>query len=247
MLISIIVANIIVGLIGVVGAYVIVNFFAREHFKLMYLVSFAAGALIAVSFFDLLPEAISKGGDLMKMMSYFVAGFVFFLLIEKSFLYYHCHDEDCQNHASSKLINFGDSAHNFLDGIAIAAGFLAGRELGVFTTLAIIIHEVPQEVGNFGVLIHNGYSKKRALAYNLFSALAAVLGGVLGFYALNKLEVYVPYILALIAGGFVYIAAVDILPEVHHASDTRLKISVQSLIFILGILTLWFLGKYMGE
>ena len=247
MLTNIIVANILVGLIGALGAYGVVSFFISKRSKLMYLVSFAAGALVAVSFFDLLPEAIVAQGDLMKTMGYFVAGFVFFLLIEKSFFYYHCHDTDCQSHASSKLIIFGDSVHNFLDGIAIAASFLAGPGVGVFITLAIIIHEIPQEIGDYGVLIHNGYSKKKALMYNLFSALAAVAGGVLAFYALNKLEAYIPYVLAITAGGFVYIATVDILPKVNHDSDTRAKISAQSIVFILGVVLLWVLGKYVGE
>ena len=247
MLTNIIVANVFVGLIGAVGAYGVVSFFMSGRSKLMYMVSFAAGALVAVSFFDLLPEAIEVQGNLMTTMGYFVAGFVFFLLIEKSLLYYHCHDTDCQSHASSKLIIFGDSVHNFLDGIAIAASFLAGPGVGVFTTLAIIIHEIPQEVGDYGVLIHNGYTKKKALMYNLLSALAAVAGGVLAFYALNKLAVYVPYVLAITAGGFVYIATVDILPKVHHDGDTRMKISMQSMVFIFGILALWVLGKYVGE
>lgn len=249
MLFNIILANFAVGLIGVIGAYGIIHLFTRgeQKSKLMFLVSFAAGALIAVSFFDLLPEAISESGNLMKMMEYFVIGFVLFLLIEKGFSYYHCHDTDCQKHSSSKLIIFGDTVHNFLDGIAIAASFFAGPGLGVFTTLAIIIHEIPQEVGDFGVLVHSGYSKKKALMYNLFSAVAAVLGGVLAFYALNDLKHYIPYILAISAGGFVYISATDLLPELHKDSETRLQISLHSAIFVFGILMLWLLTKTIGE
>jgi len=247
MLANIIGANLLVGLIGVVGAYSIIRFFIKSHAKIMVLVSFAAGSMIAVSFFDLLPEAITKHGDLMLMMEYLVLGFVTFLLIEKAFFYYHCHEEHCSRHASVRLVIIGDSVHNFLDGVAIAASFLVNPVLGITTTLAIIIHEVPQEVGDMGVLVHAGYSKSKAVIFNLLSGVFAILGGVLGFYYLNRFESLIPYVLALTAGGFVYIAATDLLPEVHAKSDTRTKISVHSLAVILGILALWLLGKVVGE
>ena len=181
------------------------------------------------------------------MMEYLVLGFVTFLLIEKAFFYYHCHEEHCSRHASVRLVIIGDSVHNFLDGVAIAASFLVNPVLGITTTLAIIIHEVPQEVGDMGVLVHAGYSKSKAVIFNLLSGVFAILGGVLGFYYLNRFESLIPYVLALTAGGFVYIAATDLLPEVHAESDTRTKISVHSLAVILGILALWLLGKVVGE
>jgi len=233
---DIIAANLIVGLIGVVGAYSVLTIFVKKHAKLMFLVSFAAGAMIAVSFFDLLPEAVSQHGDFMTVMEYFVIGFVAFMLIEKSFLYYHCHEENCRTHTSAKLIIFGDSVHNLLDGAAIAASFLAGPSVGILTTLAIVIHEIPQEVGDFGVLIHCGNSKTKALFYNFVSAAVAVLGGIIGFYAFNSVSAYIPYALAITAGGFVYIAAADLLPELHNDSTSRARISWHSTILIFGIL-----------
>ena len=247
MLINIILANLAVSLIGVVGAYSLIHFFAKSRSRIMILVSFAAGSMIAVSFFDLLPEAIAGHGSTMLMMEYLVLGFVIFLLIEKAFFYYHCHEENCARHSSVKLVMVGDSVHNFLDGVAIAASFLANPTLGIATTLAIIIHEVPQEVGDMGVLVHAGFSKSKALIFNLLSGVLAVLGGVTGFYYLNRFESFIPYILALTAGGFIYIAAADLLPEVHAESDTRTKISVHSLAVILGILALWLLVKTVGE
>jgi zinc and cadmium transporter len=246
-LINIIIANLVVGLIGIAGAFAILTIFVKNHAKLMFLVSFAAGSMIAVSFFDLLPEATAGHGDIMLAMEYLVLGFVFFLLLEKAFFYYHCHEKNCRLHGSIKLIIIGDSVHNFLDGVAIAASFLAGSALGVATTLAIIIHEVPQEIGDIGVMARAGYSKGKSLAFNVLSALFAVLGGVAGFYYLNHFEFFIPYILALTAGGFIYIAAADLLPEAHAESDTRAKISIHSLAVILGILTIWLLGKFVGE
>ncbi len=247
MLANIIGANLLVSLIGIIGAYSLIHFFIRSRSKIMILVSFAAGAMIAVSFFDLLPEAIGESGNIMMTMEYLVLGFVIFLLIEKAFLIYHCHEENCDRHSSVKLVIIGDSVHNFLDGVAIAASFLVSPTLGIATTLAIIIHEVPQEFGDIGVLLHAGYSKAKALVFNLVSGVFAILGGLIGFYYLNRFESFIPYILALTAGGFIYIAAADLLPEVHAESDTRAKISVHSLAVIFGILTLWLLGKVAGE
>lgn len=247
MLSNIILANAAVSLIGVAGAYSLINFFIKSRSKIMILVSFAAGSMIAVSFFDLLPEAIAEQGNVMLMMEYLVLGFVAFLLFEKALFFYHCHEENCDRHRSVKLIILGDSVHNFLDGVAIAASFLVSPTLGIATTLAIIIHEVPQEVGDIGVLVHAGYSKSKAFAFNLLSGVFAVLGGLVGFYYLNRFESFIPYILALTAGGFIYIADTDLLPEIHAESDTRTKISVHSLAVILGILALWLLMKMAGE
>ncbi len=247
MLLNIILANVAVSLIGVVGAYSLVNFFVKSHAKIMVLVSFAAGSMIAVSFFELLPEAIAGQGNTMLMMEFLVLGFVIFLLLEKAFFYYHCHEENCDRHGSVKLVIIGDSVHNFLDGVAIAASFLVSPALGLATTLAIIIHEVPQEVGDMGVLVHAGYSKAKAIIFNLLSGVFAILGGVAGFYYLHRFETFIPYILALTAGGFIYIAAADLLPEIHAESDTRIKISIHSAVFILGILVLWTLIKTIGE
>lgn len=237
----------LVSLAGVIGAYGLIRFFVLGRAKIMILVSFAAGSMMAVSFFDLLPEAIGDGGNVMLIMEYLVLGFVIFLLIEKAFLLFHCHEENCNLHSSVKLVMVGDSVHNFLDGVAIAASFLVSPTLGVTTTMAILIHEIPQEFGDIGVMMHAGFSKSKALVFNLLSAAFAVFGGVLGFYYLNRFAFFLPYILALTAGGFIYIAATDLLPEVHAESDTRTKISVHSIAMILGILAIWILGKYVGE
>jgi len=247
MLSYIILSTIIVGLIGGLGAYGVISYFAKNHERIILLVSLAAGSMIAVSFFDLLPESLNRQGDLMEIMEFLVLGFIIFLLIEKTVLFYHCHEENCEVHGTTKLVILGDAVHNFLDGVAIAASFLISPKLGAFTTLAIILHEIPHEIGNLGVLMHNGYSKLKAMVYNLILALTGVLGGILAYFALNLFTNLIPYLLALTAGGFIYIAATDLLLEIHKESKTKFKISLHSLFFILGIVIMWLFGKFIGE
>lgn len=247
MLTNIVLANIAVGLVGVLGAYGVVRFFAKDHHRLMFLVSFAAGSMIAVAFFDLLPEALFAHGNTALTMEYLVIGLVLFLLIEKGLIYYHCHEENCHAHQSVKLIMLGDAVHNLLDGAAIAAGFMVAPAVGIFTTLAIIIHEIPQEIGDVGILLHAGFSRAKTVAYNLITAATSVAGGVLAYFALNLWNTSLPYILAVTAGGFIYISAADLLPELQKDSDTRQDVLLHTVTFILGILIIWVLGKYVGE
>ncbi|MBI5731854.1 MAG: ZIP family metal transporter [Candidatus Magasanikbacteria bacterium] len=247
MLIKIILANLLVGLCGVLGAFGVIKFFARHRSRMILLVSFAAGSMIAVSFLDLLPEAVAAHGNLNLMIKFLMLGFILFLLMEKAMIYYHCHEENCRLHSSVKLVMLGDSLHNFLDGVAVAASFVAGPTIGFLTTLAIIIHEIPQEIGDFGVLLHAGFSRKRALLFNIISGFTAILGGVLAYFALNRLSFLMPYFLALTAGGFIYVAAADLLPETHHDLTTRREIFLHSLLVIMGMAIIWLLGKYIGE
>lgn len=240
-------STIAVGLIGVLGAYGVIGLLAKNRERIILLVSLAAGSMIAVSFFDLLPEALTSHGDLMTIFEFLVLGFIIFLLIEKTVLFYHCHEENCQIHSTTKLVILGDAVHNFLDGVAIAASFLVSAKLGFFTTLAIILHEIPHEIGTLGVLMHNGYSKLKAMVYNLFLALTGILGGILAYFALNIFTNLLPYLLALTAGGFLYIAATDLLPEIHKEGKTKFKISLHSLFFVLGVVIMWLFNKFIRE
>ena len=246
-LLNIILANAIVGLIDILGAFLIIKLVQHRHSQILYLVSFAAGAMIAVAFLDLIPEAVKTHGNLTVVMEFLIAGFMLFLLIEKALVYYHCHEENCQIHSSIKLVILGDTVHNFLDGVAIAVSFLAGQTVGLFTTIAIIMHEIPQEVGDFGVLLHGGYSKLKALLFNFASAIGAIAGGIIAYFALNYFASYLAYVLALTAGVFIYIAAADLLPEMHREVDTRKKIVMHSLVVILGVAVMWLLGKFLQE
>lgn len=183
------------------------------------LVGFSVGLLLAISFLHLLPEA-SEALDAHQVGATVLAGILIFFALEKAALWRHDHHEDeghvCHSHhAAGSLIVLGDGLHNFVDGILIAAAFLQDSTLGWATTIAVISHEVPQEVGDFMVLLNAGYSRMKALWLNLLSSLASVLGGVIGWLTLSGATGIIPYVLALTAASFIYIAVADLVPALH--------------------------------
>ncbi len=181
---------------------------------LYYLVSFSAGALIGGAFLHLLPEALEKTSSEIVFYS-LIAGIILFFLLERYFHWRHCHDKACDVHAFTYLSLAGDSLHNFIDGMVIAASFMVSVKLGIVTTLAVILHEIPQELGDFGVLVYGGFSRKRALVYNFISAFMAMIGAVIGYFLSGAASGYSDYIVPLTAGGFIYIAASDLIPQIH--------------------------------
>ncbi len=201
------------------------------------LLSYAAGTLLAVSFLRLLPEALEmeKPGPVMATV---LVGVVLFFLMEKLLIWRHCHDHDCEIHsAGGPLILIGDGVHNFVDGILIAAAFLSSVSLGVATAIAIIIHEVPQEVGDFSILLDHGYKKSKAMGLNILSSLTTVLGALLGYVALDYLRPAIPYVLALSAASFIYIATVDLIANMHR-QRRRQAPWAQVALLLAGILTI---------
>lgn len=162
--------------------------------------------------------------------------------MEKYLYWRHCHDEICEIHPFTYLNLIGDGFHNFLDGLVIAASFLVSIKLGLVTTAAVILHEIPQELGDFGVLVYGGFTKTKALLFNLLSALTAVVGAVAGFFISSTTANFSNFILPLTAGGFIYIASSDLIPELHKERDTKKSISA-FLFFILGILLMWLAKK----
>jgi zinc and cadmium transporter len=210
---------------------------------LMILVSFSSGTLIGSAFLDLLPEALDKL-DAVIAFSYVIAGIVAFFAMEKFLYWRHCHEEECPVHMFAYLNLIGDGVHNFIDGMIIAATFLISGELGFATTLAVIFHEIPQEIGDFGVQVYGGLSRKKALTYNFVSALTAVLGAVITYFLayIQSLEVYlVPFA----AGGFIYIAATDLMPELHKKSHAGESI-VQLFSMLMGLGLMAFLALMIG-
>ena len=195
------------------------------------LVSFAAGALLGAAFLELLPHAFESGVNAHTLFGTLLAGLLTFFLLEKFALWRHSHHHEHDGHGhehgfdaheagkSGLLILVGDSLHNFADGILIAAAFMADTGLGVVTTLGVIAHEVPQEAGDFIVLLNAGYSKARALAYNILSSLAAVVGGVAGYFALAEARDIVPIVVVLAAASFIYIAVADLIPWMQRRAD----------------------------
>jgi len=196
------------------------------------LVGFSAGALLAGAFFHLLAEAIEQ---IPVMDSFYLvfAGFVLFFVIERCLHWHHCHKGKCDVHAVSYLILFGDGVHNFIDGIVIAASFMIGIPFGILTTLLIMSHELPQELGDFGVLVYSGFGRRKALVYNLLAQMTSIIGGIVGFFFVGASGLAV-YMLPFAAGGFIYIGASDLIPELHKQESLQ-KTIVSFALFLAGI------------
>lgn len=201
---------------------------------LFLLVGFAAGGLIGGAFLHLLPEAIEQYGcD--PVFFYALIGFTIFFLMERYLYWRHCHKGVCDIHAFTYLNLIGDGLHNFTDGLIIAASFMTDFKLGIVTTLAVILHEIPQEMGDFGILVYGGFSKTRAIFFNFICALTALLGAVIGYILSTVAENISLILISFTAGGFIYIAASDLIPELHRHKDTK-RANVAFLAFILGII-----------
>lgn len=233
-LIQILVSTFIVSLISLIG---IVTLAIKDKLlqKILFcIIGFSAGALIGSAFLHILPEALEKINST-AVFSYLIFGIVMFFLLEKYFHWRHCHESSCDIHAFTYLNLIGDSFHNFMDGMVIAASFVVSFKLGIVTTLAIIFHEIPQELGDFGVLVYGGFTKRKALICNFLTALTSVAGAMIGFFLSDFTKGFSNFILPFTAGGFIYIAASDLIPEMHKEND-----SVRSILgfvsFILGII-----------
>ena len=230
----------IVSAISLIGVFTI--FFKRESVEktLILLVGFSAGALLGDTFIHILPELIKENYFGLGMSLIILSGIFLFFILEKFIIWHHCHnlEEDEKCSPVGYMILFGDGIHNFIDGMIIAGAFLANVPLGIITALAVIFHEIPQEIGNFGILLHAGFSKGKALFFNFLSALSAVLGAVLVLAIGTAIESLSSYLLALTAGVFIYIACTDLIPELHKKDEEgkELKKSLwQSFSFLVGI------------
>jgi len=224
-------------------------------------ISFAIGALLTVAFYGLIPQAFAevKPEMFQSLSATILAGILGFFILEKLLIWRHCHFGNCEAHGDDEvhqqhdshhhthgaksagvLIILGDSIHNFVDGILIAAAFLTDVQLGIVTSLAVAAHEIPQEVGDFAILLESGYSKGKALFYNILASLTTVLGGVLAFYCLEDLHDSLPYFLALAASSFIYIAVADLIPSLH--KKTEMKASLEQIALIgAGVLLISYL------
>jgi zinc and cadmium transporter len=197
-----------------------------------HLVSFAVGALLGASFLGLLPHALEHEYpvDAHNVGLTLLLGLLTFFLLEKLVLWRHCHHDHCDGHlpeddpqhtnnrtqAAGTLILIGDTIHNFVDGILIAAAFMTDIHLGIVTALAIAAHEIPQELGDFIILLHSGFNRKKALFYNILASLGTVVGGLLAYFALSDMQHVLPYILIIAASSFIYIAVADLIPGLHN-------------------------------
>jgi zinc and cadmium transporter len=217
------------------------------------LVSFAIGALLGAAFLEILPHAF-EAGDAHEVAAAVLGGIFGFFVLEKLLLWRHCHTEHCEVHdqhtsaydhgRSGALIIVGDTVHNFVDGMLIAAAFLQSTELGIVTAVAIIAHEIPQEVGDFLILLHSGYTRMRALAMNVLSSIATIVGGVIGYFSLQLLQAFQPTLLGIVAASMIYVAVADLIPGLHRRPELR-DTAFQALLIALGIGAIAVVGLVM--
>jgi zinc and cadmium transporter len=230
-LIATIIAGAAAGTLSMICAALVV-FTARPAWVPL-LVSYAIGALLGAVFLEILPHAFALAASPETVSATVLAGILGFFLLEKLVLWRHVHVHDLDDvpHAdhgheghqgrTGAMVVVGDSVHNFVDGIIIAAAFVTDTQLGIVTSMAIIAHEIPQEAGDVLVLLHSGLSRGRALAFNLFSSVATLVGGVMAYVALQSLQHYVPYLLALAAASMIYVAVADLIPGLHRRVDFK--------------------------
>lgn len=204
------------------------------------LVAYATGTLLGAAFLGMIPKGLEQAPAL-AISGTVLAGIVLFFVLEKLVLWRHCHDGDCATHAheGSRLILLGDAFHNFVDGVVIAAAFLTSMPVGIATSLAVIAHEIPQELGDFAILLASGMRRLRAFIYNLISSLATLPGVVIGWFWLDTMREAIPYILALSAASFIYIAVADLVPGLHQRTDLRAAL-LQISLMLAGIATIAF-------
>lgn len=205
---------------------------------LLSLVSLSAGTMLAAAFLHLLPESIETLGTTIPFQLALVS-FIGFFVLERFLHWRHCHDKDhLEKHTMGTMNLIADAIHNFLDGVLIAASFASGGGLGLIATLAIALHEIPQEIGDFGVLLHSGFSKRRALLSNVLVSLTAIMGGILGYIASHTMVSFAHLLVPVAAGGFIYISATDLIPELKNETSTKRTISMVAT-FLLGILIMY--------
>ncbi|OAI04252.1 ZIP family metal transporter [Methylomonas methanica] len=229
----------------------------KQKHVLPHGISFAIGALLTGAFCGLIPHAFEEVPveDMSNLSATILAGILLFFVLEKLLVWRHCHSHACEAHGEEShddhhhnhdhkhsiqpaghrpagmFIILGDSIHNFVDGVLIGAAFLTDVQLGIVTSLAVAAHEIPQEVGDFAILLHSGYKRGEALFYNVLASLSTVVGGVLAYFSLGDLHHILPYFLTLAASSFIYIAVADLIPSLHQKTD--IKTSLQQIGFIL--------------
>jgi len=234
----------IVGLVSLVGIF---SLWVKDKAlkKILFiLVAFSAGALLSGALFHLLTESLETLPTT-KAFSYLLVGFILFFIIERFLHWHHCHTGKCDKHPFTYLILFGDGVHNLIDGLIIAASFFVSIPFGIVTSLIIIGHEIPQELGDFGALVYGGFSKFKALIYNFVSQIICVIGGIIGYFLSGSVTGITSFILPFAAGGFIYISASDLIPELHKEPDLKKSLTSFSF-FIIGILFMFMIKFVFG-
>lgn len=232
-------ASIFVSAISLIGVFVIAINKELLDKMLILMVGLGVGGLMGGAFLHLLPEAmeLSSGNDIFL---YTLIGFSFFFLMERYFYWRHCHEGVCEVHTFTYMNLFGDGIHNFLDGILIAASFTADIKLGIATTFAIILHEIPQEIGDFGILLYGGFTKRRALFFNFLCGAVAIAGAIIGYFLSGWVANFSVFLIPFTAGGFIYIASSDLIPELHKQKNAK-RANLSFLMFLAGLVLMYLL------
>jgi zinc and cadmium transporter len=235
------VSVILVSLLSLVG--VLTFSLKEENLKkiVLYLVSFSAGGLFGHAFIHMIPEAVEETGFGSQVSLYILIGIIASFIVEKFLQWRHCHIPTSEEHPHSfAYMNlFGDAVHNFIDGLIIGGSYLASVPLGIATTLAVVFHEIPQEIGDFGVLIYGGFNKSRAIFFNFSTALTAILGAIVALSVGLLIQDFIPFLIPFAAGNFIYIAGSDLIPELRKEEPILLKSALQLTAFVLGVLILF--------
>ncbi|MAF14112.1 MAG: ZIP family metal transporter [Parcubacteria group bacterium] len=202
---------------------------------LIFLVSFSAGSLMGSAFFHLLPEALAETSNFLNVSIFILGGFCTFFILERILHWHHCHKVDCDTHRSTGHINLiGDAIHNIIDGLVIISAFAVSPVLGLPVVLSIALHEIPQEISDFGILLFSGWKKTKAILFNFIIALFILAGVIIGFLLLDKIDGLTQFLLPFAAGGFIYISATDLIPEIRQETDLPKSI-LSFIIFLVGL------------
>jgi len=230
-------STVLVSLISLVGVFTLFLSDKILNQIVFLLMGFSAGALLGGAFLHLLPEAAEQAEGT-NIYLWAIFGILIFFALERFFYWRHCHKEICDLHPFTYLNLIGDGLHNMIDGMVIAASYSVSIQAGIITTIAVIVHEIPQELGDFGVLVYGGFSKAGALGFNLLSALTAIAGAIIGLYLYGHIRNFTPALLAFTAGGFIYISASDLIPELHKEKVPG-KANLALVFFAMGLLFMW--------
>ncbi|MEM4714442.1 MAG: ZIP family metal transporter [Candidatus Nanoarchaeia archaeon] len=238
---------------GLLGGFILLWRESAARKLAQGLISFAAGVLLAAVFFDLLPEAIESGGEFAFLLV--LIGILLFSITERALIFHFHHPAHAKakihemlitRKASGFLLMLGDTIHNFLDGVVIAATTLINLPLGVLTAIAVFLHEIPQEIGDFSVLLYAKFPKRKIISYNILSSLAAFVGAVVVFFSFETIHFNLGLLAGLAAGNFLYIACSDLIPELKHETQNIRDLTIQTTILLIGVLVMWLLGKFLG-
>jgi zinc and cadmium transporter len=209
-----------------------------------YLLCLAGGTLLGSALIGLIPEAV-ENLKLESVLLWVLIGILFFFILEKIILWRTCQDAECerQNHAAAPMILVGVAIHDAIDGVVIAASFLTSVELGSFVTFSVIMHEIPHHLGDFGILLKNGFTRKKALYYSFLSSSSSVVAGITAYFILDLVQGIVPYALAIAAASFLYISLADLIPEMHKESKPK-ESAIQFLLIVSGVLIILILSSF---